>query len=88
VIDANIAGFANPWARTPPVSYVLWQCAGLGVRQPKDYAAEMQGRHETYLTARGLVYASRLQNLLTRSQVVANDGSMVLLRIRPDAGLP
>jgi hypothetical protein len=90
IIDADIAGFANPWSRTPAVSYVLWQYAGLGIRLPKDYAAEMQGpgRHETYLTARGLVYASRLQNLLPHAQVVANDGSMALLRIGPDAGLP
>jgi hypothetical protein len=90
IVDADIAGLANPWSRTPPVSWVLWQYAGIGVRQPKDYAAEMQGpgRHETYLTARGLVYAGRLQSLLTRSQVVANDGNVVLLRIGPDAKLP
>jgi hypothetical protein len=90
IIDADLAGLANPWSRTPPASYVLWQYAGLGVRLPKDYAAQMQGpgRHESYLTARGLVYASRLQNLLPRVQVVANDGGLVLLRIPPDAGLP
>jgi hypothetical protein len=90
IIDADLAGLANPWARTPPVSYVLWQYAGPGIRQPSHYAEQMQGpgRRETYLAARGLFYASRLQNLLSRSQVLANDGSTVLLRIGPDAGLP
>jgi hypothetical protein len=87
IIDADLAGLANPWARTPPVSYVMWQYGGLGIRQPRDYAAEMRGpgRGDTYIFARGLVYATRLQNLLARSQVIANDGSTVLLRIGPDA---
>jgi hypothetical protein len=90
IIDADIGGLANPWSRTPPVSYVLWQYGGPGIRQPSHYAAQMQGpgRRETLLAARGIYYASRLQNLLPRSQVLANDGNMVLLRIGPDAGLP
>jgi hypothetical protein len=90
IIDVDVAGLANPWSKTPPVSYVLWQYAGVGVRQPRDYASGMQGpgRHETYQEARGLLYAAHMQKLLTRSQVVTNDGSTVLLRIGPDAGLP
>jgi hypothetical protein len=40
----------------------------------------------------GVIYAALvcqpLQNLLTRSQVLANDGSTALLRVGPDAGLP
>jgi hypothetical protein len=87
IIDADIGGLATPWAKTPPLSYVMWQYNGPGVRKPRDYDEQMRGpgRRETYLAARGFAYASRLQSLLETSQILANDGSIVVMRIEKGA---
>lgn len=86
IVDADIGGLSTPWARTPRVSYVLWQYGGFGVRQPRDYAQQIRstGRRETYLAANALAYAGRLQYLLTHSEILFNDGQTALLRVTPD----
>jgi hypothetical protein len=102
IIDVDIGGTATPWSKTPAVSYILWQYGGFAVRQPRDYAAQISGpgQRETYLGARGFAYASRLQDLLARSQIannyastgvqtiraIYNDGKIVLLEIGQDVG--
>lgn len=83
IIDVDIGGVANPWSKTPPVSYVLWQRSGFGVRLPADYERQMRhaGRRETYLAARGLAYFQHLEHLASRAKVLVDDGSTVVLRI-------
>jgi hypothetical protein len=83
IIDVDIGGVANPWSKAPPVSYVLWQYAGFGIRLPAHYERQMRGsgRRETYLAARGLVYFRHLEDLASRARVLIDDGSTVVLRI-------
>ena len=83
IIDVDIGGVANPWSRTPPVTYVLWQYDGPYVRSPADYERQMggSGRRETYLAARGLAYFRQLEDLASKSKVLSDDGIMILLRL-------
>lgn len=90
IVDADIAGLSNPWSKTPPVRYVLWQYGGIEIRQPQDYVAQMQGPgvRETNIAARGFAYARQLQQLMTSSRPLMNDGKTVLLRLPEGASLP
>ncbi len=94
IVDIDLAGTATPWAKTPRISYVLWQYAGYGVKQSADYLSCMHGlgRHEAYLCASSLTYMNRLQDFFAQSRIslndeqkavraVADDGQTVLLQI-------
>lgn len=90
IIDVDIGGLGNPWSRTPPVAYAIWQYGGYGVRGPELYANQMRGpgRRETAIAARGLAYAEGLDGLAQRSEVLVDTGDTLLLRIPRDAALP
>lgn len=90
IIDVDLAGFGTPWSRVPPLSYVLWQYRGVGVRQPANYQEQMRGpgRRDSYLAARGDRVAAYLASLLPRAQILFSDGQTVLFKVTSPPELP
>jgi hypothetical protein len=79
----------RPWSLIPQTDYVLWQYGGFAVRQPRDYAEQLQG--DSPILARASVGALRFGDLLQqigrRSDVLYNDNGIVVLHVACARGL-
>jgi hypothetical protein len=79
----------RPWTLIPQTRYVIWQYSGFGVRQPPEYAALIRGGIPMLAQASvaALQFGNQLQQIWTKSEVLYNDGGIVVLRVTCPRGL-
>jgi hypothetical protein len=88
VIDMNVAGLNQAWARIPPSRYVIWQYSGYGIVGPREYESRILtvGRRTGEMSARALDVVRWFQRILPYSNKLSNEGGVLVLQ--PREGTP
>lgn len=83
IFDVQPAGLATPWARVPPVRYLIWEYRGFAVRTPGAYedAAEGVGLYERIIALRSLAFARALDAATRTGRILYNDGWLVVVAL-------
>jgi hypothetical protein len=83
VVDANIAGLAQPWGRIPAIRYIIWHRDGYG-RINEDtlkFEIERYGRRTAQLNARALEVLYWLQVVGLNSNVIIDQDGVVVMQV-------
>jgi hypothetical protein len=83
IIDVQPAGLATPWARVPPVRYLIWEYRGFAVRPAADYedAIEDAGLYERIIARRSLAFTRTLDAAARSGRILYNDGWVVAVQL-------
>jgi hypothetical protein len=83
ISDLEHAGLATPWAAIPPASYVIWEFNGRATGQLVGYQAALEGsaQLERRILEAGLRLVHALIDLSHQSQIVHDDGQIMVLRL-------
>jgi hypothetical protein len=91
VRETSLAGLGTRWAWPPPARYFLWEYRGYAVRYPgfvrwtpADYAHVFLGEclMDRINSVRALAFVQYLENRAQNADILYNDGSLVLFRLR------
>ncbi len=91
VRETSLAGLGTRWAWPPPARYFLWEYRGYAVRYPgfvrwtpADYTHIFLGEclMDRINSVRALAFAHYLENRTHNADILYNDGSLVLFRLR------
>jgi hypothetical protein len=92
VVETNPAGVGSRWAWPPVANYFLWEYRGYSVKYPglvawtpADYAKIFYGECaiDRINSARALGFVLYLEDHLKKSQLLYNDGALMLFRLHP-----
>lgn len=89
IYEIGWSQLVRPWSLIPHADYVLWQYGGFAVRQPADYAAQIQTGNAllTQTSMAALQFAQRLQQLAHKSEVLYDNDGLILLHVVCPQGL-
>jgi hypothetical protein len=90
IMDMNVAGMGQAWARISMPKYLLWQSNGDGIATAKDYVYDVThyGRRSGYLAARALDVYRWLKIVAAEGRIIKSENDVVLLEVLDNASLP
>lgn len=89
VTDLDLAGLETPWARIPDARYVIWDFGSAATPQLPglDFERKASGLLQARIADDGLRLTRALLSLNERSQVIWNDGALLVMRLPSPSAL-
>jgi hypothetical protein len=83
VLDANIAGLAQPWGRIPATRYIIWQHSEYGRTSEEVLKFEITrfGRRIAQLDARALDVLQWLQEIRPNSKTISDEDGVIVMQV-------